>query len=86
MSDEIVFIPADVCSHYINRIQELSDEISSVRRGLTESRQIVEINWSGESGSAAQDVIDKFNDKFREIDNSLSEIATLISGMSIVEE
>jgi uncharacterized protein YukE len=50
------------------------------------ARQIAEDNWSGESGQASLDVINKFNDKFREIDNSLSEAMILITGMSLAEE
>lgn len=86
MSDEIVFLPADVCGHYINRIQEISDEIASIRNELVEASQVTEVNWAGESGRASQDVINKFNDKFREIDNSLSEAMNLITGMSLAAE
>ena len=86
MSDEIVFLPVDTCNHYVNRIHEISDEVTSIRNTLAVARQIAEENWSGESGQASLDVINKFNDKFREIDNSLSEAMILITGMSLAEE
>lgn len=86
MSDEIVFLPVDTCNHYVNRIHEISDEVTSIRNTLAVASQIAEDNWSGESGQASLDVINKFNDKFREIDNSLSEAMILITGMSLAEE
>ena len=81
MSDEIVYLSADVCGHYINKIHEISDELSSVETKLNEADQITEINWNGESGQASLAVIQRFNERFKEIDNALSEAMNLISGM-----
>ena len=85
MSDEIVYLPGDICSHYLNRIHEITDEITAIRKELAESGQITESSWSDESGRASLDVITKFNEKFREIDNSLSEAENLLMGISAVE-
>lgn len=85
MSDEIVYLSADVCGHYINKIHEISDELSSVETKLNEADQITEINWNGESGQASLAVIQRFNERFKEIDNALSEAMNLISGMVIKE-
>ena len=86
MNSDAIVLSSEITSHYISKILELSDEISSIRNELTSLGQIVEINWSGESGRASNDVIDKFNEKFRDIDTSLSEAMSQLSVMSVVEE
>lgn len=82
--DEII-VPVEKCNHYINRLHEITDEIATVRNELEEARQIVELNWEGESGQASMDVINRFDAKFKDIDNSLSEIMTVISGLSVAD-
>lgn len=85
MSDEVILLNADICNHYINRLHEISDEIALIRNGLNEAGQITELNWAGESGKASQEVIAKFDEKFKDIDNALSEIMLQISGLSAIE-
>ncbi len=86
MNPEEIVLSSDITSHYISKMLELSDEITSIRNELTALGQIVDINWSGESGRASSDVINKFNEKFRDIDASLSDAMGQLSVMSVVEE
>ena len=82
--DEAI-LTAEVCTHYINRIHELTDDISSIKNNLGVASQITELNWSGESGQATLGVICKFDEKFTDINASLSEAMNIISG-SVGEE
>ena len=78
--DEII-VSAELCNHYILKLRELSDDITSVRNELETARQIIELNWAGESGQAASGVINRFDERFRSIDNSLAEAMNQISGL-----
>ena len=83
---EEIILSADVINHYINKLYELTDDIASIRNQLEAASQITEINWAGESGQASLAVINKFNEKFRGINGSLSEAVNLFSGMIVEEE
>ncbi len=83
---EEIILSADVINHYINKLHELTDDVAGIRNQLEAASQITEINWTGESGQASLAVINKFNEKFREIDGSLSEAMNLFAGMIVEEE
>lgn len=78
--DEII-VSAELCNHYILKLRELSDDITTVRNELETARQIIELNWAGESGQASAGVINRFDERFRSIDNSFAEAMNQISGL-----
>lgn len=83
---EEIILSAESVNHYINKLHELTDDISDIRNQLVAASQITEINWAGESGQASLAVINKFSEKFREINGSLSEAMSLFAGMAVEEE
>ena len=79
-------VSAELCNHYIIKLRELSDDIAAVRKELEEARQIIEYNWAGESGQASAGVVNRFDERFKSIDNSLSEAMNQIAGLSVVPD
>lgn len=80
--DESV-LSAEMCNHYIIKLREITDDISTVRNELETARQIIELNWVGESGQAANGVVNRFDERFKSIENTLSDDIFKISGMII---
>ena len=81
--ENTIFISPESCNHYLIKLRELTDDITTLRREIEEARQIVELDWQGESGQATLVAINRFDEKFRDINNSLSEAMTLISGLLV---
>ncbi len=79
--ENTIIISPESCNHYLIKLRELTDDITTLRREIEEARQIVELDWQGESGQATLVAINRFDEKFRDINNSLSEAMTLISGL-----
>lgn len=80
------FLTVEMGNHYINKINELMDDISGIKNDLGVATEIAELNWAGEAGQATLNVINKFDQKFSDINGSLSEAANLVSGFVEEEE
>lgn len=81
--ENTVNILTESCNHYLIKLRELTDDITTLRREIEEARQIVELDWQGESGTASLDVINRLDERFRGINSSLSEAMTMISGLIV---
>ena len=78
--DESV-LSTEICNHYIIKLREISDDITAVRRELETARQLIELNWAGESGQAANGVVGRFDERFRSLNNILSDEMIKITGL-----
>ena len=79
------FITAEAANHYSIKIRGIVDDISVIRGNVNVVASLTETNWKGESGQAALEVINKFNEKFAGVSGSLSNIVNIVAS-SIGEE
>lgn len=79
--DEITF--GDVLTHYKNKIQEYTEQITDIRLKLKKIDAIAEGSWNGNAAVAFKN---KLNEQIAEINKILTDFSDVTSMLAITEE